>query len=316
MSGKADRATRRRDQQRELIHELNQRYYHEHQRAQRLQNDLQMLQSLRATWLFKVARFLNRNLGSLFSRKHPAPFLNEPITITPTEPRGKVSIIIPFRDRLQLLRDCIKSISTSSWRDHEVILMDNDSSDPQMLKYLAHASARERYHVVSSPGEFNFASLCNRGAEQAKGEYLLFLNNDTAVLTMDWLEQMLMVAQQPDVGIVGATLLYPDGTVQHGGMFPCGDGRWDHFFRRQRWDEVERSDAGRSVRSVDAVTGACLLISRELFLELEGFDEKLPLIHNDTDLCHRARQKQLLVTVTPHARLLHYESLSRGFGDT
>jgi GT2 family glycosyltransferase len=121
---------------------------------------------------------------------------------------------------------------------------------------------------------------------------------------------MLTVAAQPGVGAVGATLLYPDGTVQHAGMFQRRDGVWDHFGRGLWPDHTEEL---RQVRAVPAVSAACLLLRRGLFEDVGGFDEALPVVHNDTDLCRRLRGRGQLVAVTPHARLLHYESLSRGY---
>src|SRR5262249_30134789 len=145
--------------------------------------------------------------------------------------RGRVSLVIPFRDRPELLRDCLASLGLGTYRDYEVVLVDNGSSDPALLRRLERLGRRWRYRVVARPGAFDLSLLCNAGAGQARGDWLLFLNNDTGVLTPDWLEQLLTVAAQPGVGAVGATLLYPDGTLQHAGMFRRADGVWDHFGR-------------------------------------------------------------------------------------
>jgi GT2 family glycosyltransferase len=118
---------------------------------------------------------------------------------------------------------------------------------------------------------------------------------------------MITVARQPRVGIVGAKLLYPDGTIQHAGMFQRGDGVWDHFGRGRPASDCQE------VRRVPAVSAACLLIGRALFEQLNGFDEERPITHNDVDLCRRARARGHLIAVTPKAQLLHYESLSRGY---
>ncbi len=238
----------------------------------------------------------------------PCPTLEE----DPDPVSGRISIIIPFKDRLELLRGCLRSLRESTYRDFEVVLVDNGSSERQTARYLSRVEQRRAVCVVDCPGKFNFSRLCNEGAKRATGDYLLFLNNDTEVLTPDWLERMVRLARRPEVGVVGATLLYPDGTIQHAGMFPRSDGRWVHAWRGCSWEEPAREQI-RQIRAVPAVSGACLMLRREVFTALAGFDEQLPVTYNDVDLCSRARARQLLVAVTPHARLLHFECLSRGF---
>jgi GT2 family glycosyltransferase len=159
---------------------------------------------------------------------------------------------------------------------------------------------------------FNFSKLCNAAAAAARGDYLLFLNNDTEVLSPDWLDQLLLVAGQERVGIVGATLLYPDRTIQHAGLAE-DHGVWRHTHRGLRLDDPEAPAEPRQVRTVPAVSAACLLIGRKLFHEMGGFDERFAVTHNDVDLCQRVWDRGLLVAMTPHAKLLHYESLSRGY---
>jgi O-antigen biosynthesis protein len=224
-------------------------------------------------------------------------------------PSGRVSIIIPFRDRVELLQNCLRSLRASTYRNSEVILVDNGSRERRTQRYLWHLAVRPGVQVMHSPGPFNFSRVCNAGACRATGEYVLFLNNDTEVLAPDWLERLLLLARHPEIGVVGATLLYPDGTIQHAGIFPRSDGSWTHRYRGCSADHGEL----RRVRSVPAVTGACLLMGRDQFLALGGFDERLPLTFGDVDLCRRVRGRGLLVVVTPHARLLHFESVSRGY---
>ena len=289
---------------RRLIHLLNQRYHQEFIRAERLSADAALIQKLRATWLFRVLRWIKR-----FRRKSPIDAAFAPIELKPAEVRGRVSIIIPFKDRGELLRGCLASLRLSTYRRFETILVDNGSSEPALLRLLERLEQRKRDRVVRDPSPFNFSRLCNAGAAAARGDWLLFLNNDTCVLTPDWLEQMILAASQPGVGITGAALFYPDGTVQHAGMFQRGDGVWEHLGHGQ-------TTIGSEVRSVPAVSAACLLIGRELFEELGGFDETRPVTHNDVDLCRRVRACGRLIALTPHARLLHYESLSRGYTPT
>jgi O-antigen biosynthesis protein len=209
------------------------------------------------------------------------------------------------------LRNCLHGIWRSSYRDFEVILVDNGSAEPRMLRYLDHLRTRRRIRVISCPEPFNFARLCNQGAVAARSDWLLFLNNDTEALSTDWLEKLLEVAGHPRVGIVGATLLHADGTLQHAGIFPTPDGCWTHLHENE--PATSPGDHGEllHVRTVPAVTGACLLIARHRFEELGGFDERFPSDHNDVDLCLRARQRGWLTAVTPHARLTHFAGLSR-----
>ena len=138
-----------------------------------------------------------------------------------------------------------------------------------------------------------------------------FLNNDTQVITPNALEQMLLTLHQQSVGIVGATLYYPDFTIQHAGMYQRHDGAWEHFHRYDSQESINIEM--NSCKSVAAVTGACLMIRTEDFKALGGFDESLPVTNNDTDLCVRLRKKDLLVAVSSQAQFFHYESLSRGY---
>jgi GT2 family glycosyltransferase len=301
MTRRVRRRTRTSDQ-RALIHLLNQRYHQEFLRAERLCAQLALIEKLRATWLCRAYNWFRDKLRRRKTRHAEAT----PLAMTPVKVAGRVSIVIPFRDQRQLLHDCLRSLRAGTYRDYEIILVDNGSSDPVLLRLLRRLERSRRYQVLRDPLPFNFSSLCNQGAAAASGDWLLFLNNDTCLLTPDWLERMIAVALQPNVGIVGATLYYPDGTVQHAGMYQREDGVWDHFHRgqQQTWSEVH---------GVAAVTAACLLIGRSLFESLGGFDEARPVTHNDVALCRRARELGKLVAVTPEARLLHYESLSRGY---
>jgi GT2 family glycosyltransferase len=302
---------RRTESHRRLVHLLNQRYHQEFLRAERLAADLALVEALRATWLF---RLLKRVKDWLRPPPRIAPGQEAvPLELSPVVPRGRVSLVIPFRDRPELLRECLGSLALGTYRNYEVVLVDNDSTDPRLLRALARLGQRRRVRAVSCPGAFNFSHVCNEGARAATGDWLVFLNNDTVVLTPDWLEQMLVVAGQPQVGVVGATLLYPDGTLQHAGMARRTDGVWEHCYRARPGDDPGDRGELRRVRAVPAVSAACLLIGKELFWEVGGFDEARAVTHNDTDLCRRVRDGGRLVAVTPHARLLHYESLSRGY---
>lgn len=296
---------------RDLVHALNQRYYQQWHRAERLQRELDQLRR----WLGplidglrRLKRWLAPAVTETVSEAGPYRLLAEAADAG----AATVSIVIPFRDQSALLRTCLRSLRPARRRIAEILLIDNGSQQLRTRRLLHRLGQRRRYRVLHDASAFNFSRLCNAGARAATGDYLLFLNNDTEALMPDFLDRLLRVAATPGVGVVGATLLYPDGTIQHAGLHPLADGRWAHS-----WKGMTLAAAGTptgEVRAVQAVTGACLLVRRDLFVELGGFDERLPVAYNDVDLCCRVRARGLTVAVTPHARLLHYEGLSRGFG--
>lgn len=309
----------RKNRHRELIHLLNQRYHEQWERAERLEKELAearggWLGSLVA-WLrclkrlFRPVRYTGRP-GSRPGELRDVPF--ERVEEYPGPVTGRVSIIIPFKDQLDLLRGCLRSLRRTAYRDVEVVLVDNGSEQDRTRRYIARARQGGRV-VIDCPGPFNFSRLCNEGARHANGRFLLFLNNDTEVLTPDWLERLLRLAVRPDVGVVGATLLYPDRTIQHAGLFPRAGGRWIHGYRGLPADALGDQGELAHIRTVPAVTGACLMLSREVVELLGGFDERLPITYGDVDLCCRARTQGRLVVITPHARLLHFEAITRGY---
>ena len=299
---------------RKLIHQLNQRYRQEFDRAERLQAELNAVQGSRAwhvlSWLRQLKQRLwpDRNAGS----SHAEPHFCTPVYRPRTVPDCKVSLVIPFRDQPRLLKGCLASLQRGTFRRLEVILVDNGSQEHKTFRLLQKLAGRRGWHIFRVAAPFNFARLCNTGARHATGEFLLFLNNDTEVLSADWVEQMLAVAQRDEVGVVGATLYYPDRTIQHAGLAPI-NGHWVHVYRGRPYNDPGDRGELRKVRAVPAVTGACLMIRRSLYSHLGGFDERLPVVGNDVDLCCRVREMGLLVAVTPFARLIHFECLSRGY---
>jgi GT2 family glycosyltransferase len=217
-----------------------------------------------------------------------------------------VSIVIATRDRLLLVQQCIASIERlTTYRPYEIVIVDNDSTEPETLDYLARCGHR----VVRSPGPFNFSRINNDGARAASGEYVLFLNNDTEVIAPGWIGEMLQYAQRPDVGCVGAKLLFGDGRVQHAGVV-LRDGSAFHVGYGERisnanWLRIEL------VRNYSAVTAACLMIARPRFLDVGGFDETFPVAYNDAELCIRLIRRGFLHVYSPYAVLYHHESSSR-----
>jgi GT2 family glycosyltransferase len=244
---------------------------------------------------------------------HTAAYRSAPIVrhrIPLPNPAPKVSILIPTRDRAELLERCIAGLlNRTNYPVIEIIVLDNDSREERTRQLFATYPVR----VIPQPGEFNWAAMNNAGARVATGEVLLFLNNDIDVIEPDWLHELVAHAARPEVGAVGAKLLFADGTVQHAGIW-LGPNGWAarHLLRLS-----DRNDGGylsqlSTTRNLSAVTGACMAIRRELFLELEGFDESYPVSYNDLDLCLRLRQRGYRIVWTPHAELLHLESASRG----
>mgnify|MGYP001371900980 CR=1 FL=1 len=225
----------------------------------------------------------------------------------------RVSILIPTRDRVGLLRDCIASIrARTDWPSYDITVMDNDSSEPETLDYLAEI-AREGVSVLRCPGPFNYARINNLAAEAATGSWLLLLNNDTECIHDDWLTAMLEAGHDRDIGAVGAKLVWPSGTVQHGGVVTGPYFGALHAFNDCAADDPGYDGLLTAAHEVSAVTAACLLVRREDYLAVGGLDERLfPVNFNDVDLCLKLRAAGKRNVWTPHASLLHRESASRG----
>lgn len=220
----------------------------------------------------------------------------------------RVSIIIPTRDAPEVFGRCLKSIfEKTSYPEFDVIVMDNETTDPAALALM------EKYPVrrLPFPGPFNFARANNQGAAAATGELLVFLNNDTEIISADWLEHLAYNAEQPDVGAAGALLAYDDQTVQHAGVALGMRGTADHVMRRFPIDVDGYAGSLVCAREVSAVTGACLMIRKTLFEELGGFNPHFFTAYQDVDLCLRLRARGLRIICTPRALLLHHESISR-----
>ena len=185
-----------------------------------------------------------------------------------------VSIIIPTRDRWSLLRECLRSIEEKTrYPRYEIIVLDNDSTEPETLKGLN--AIADKWRVYPYPGTFNFSALNNFGAAQARGDYFVFLNNDTQVVRPDWLAAMIEQAQRPEIGAVGARLHYPDGRIQHAGLVLGVGGVADHAFKGMPGNSFTYFAFANVVRNVSAVTAACMMVPRVAFEEVQGFDERL-----------------------------------------
>lgn len=229
-----------------------------------------------------------------------------------------VSIIIPLRDRVELLQRCLESIrARTDYPDLEFVLVDNGSTKKSTLEFLRSLEQSAEARVVRDPGPFNFSRLTNKGAVAAQGEILLFLNNDIEATEPGWLREMVSHAARPGIGAVGARLWYPDGTLQHGGVILGLGGVAGHAFPHLRRGRGGYFSRVQLQQNISAVTGACLAIRKELFEKVGPFDEtNLPISFNDIDFCLRLRAAGYRNVWTPFANLIHAESASRGHQPT
>jgi GT2 family glycosyltransferase len=220
-----------------------------------------------------------------------------------------ISIIIPMRDRVELLARCLDSITReTTYTPYEIVIVDNDSQSEEARTYLSGL----KHRVLNYSGPFNFSAINNFAVEQTDNPWLLFLNNDTEVIDGDWLTTMAEHIQRPEVGAVGPRLLYPDNTVQHGGIVVGVGGIAEHAFRGFPAESPGVCRQLQVTRNYSAVTGACLLTRRDVFNKVRGFDEeRLPVTFSDVDLCLKIRRAGYLIVYTPFARLYHHESGTR-----
>lgn len=227
----------------------------------------------------------------------------------------KISILIPNKDHVEDLRRCIDSIKErTTYSNYEIIIIENNSEEKATFDYYKTLEKQENITVVIYKGIFNYSSINNFGAGFATGKYLLLLNNDTQVISMNWLENMLMYAQRPDVGAVGAKLYYSDRTIQHAGVvIGLGAHRTaGHTHYKINYDNLGYMGRLCYAQNVSAVTGACLMVKKSIYDALGGLDECFRIALNDVDFCLRIREQGYLNVFTPFAELYHFESASRG----
>ncbi len=214
----------------------------------------------------------------------------------------KVSIIIPTKDKKELLFRCIQSIETNTaYKNWEIIIIDNGGTDEKTMNYLKSLP----YTILRYDEPFNFSKMNNLAVKKATGDYLLFLNDDTAALENNWLTEMVSICQQKNVGIVGPKLVYSDDTIQHAGMVFLKSGSGFHPFQRFLENDSGYFNSINVIRDFSAVTGACLLIKKSLFIEIGGYDDSFDLYYGDADLCLNVRKLGFDVVYTPYSKLLH-----------
>ena len=227
-----------------------------------------------------------------------------------------VSIVIPNYENRDVLKRCIDSLfNINNYSNFEVIIVENNSKSEEIFAYYKELeSEHSNVHVVTWEGkEFNYSAINNYGVQYTKGDYLLFLNNDTEVIAPDAISEMLGCCMREEVGIVGAKLLYEDDTVQHAGVVVGFGGAAGHVFSR-----IGKNDAGFMMRPLincnySAVTAACMMTKKSLFNKVNGFDEELKVAFNDIDFCLKVRDLNKLVVYNAFSLWHHYESISRGY---
>lgn len=234
-------------------------------------------------------------------------------------PAPLVSLLIPTRDRLALTRTCVESIlAKTSYPNFEIVIVDNESVEPATLEWFAAVSARDaRVRVLRYAAPFNYSAINNFAVAHARGEIVGLLNNDLEAIHADWLDEMVAQAVRPEIGCVGAKLLYPDGTLQHAGIILGLGGVANHAFYRHPGHTDGYKNRARLAQNYSAVTGACLLVRKALYEQVGGLNERdLAIAFNDVDFCLKVRAAGYLNLWTPFAELYHHESASRGTEDT
>lgn len=230
------------------------------------------------------------------------------------EHKQKISIIIPNRDCYDEIHRCINSLySNTDYPSFEVIIVDDFSRERNVISFYSECAEKKgNIFLMSGISPFNFSRACNQGAAKATGDLLLFLNNDTEIIDPDWLTNLAGVLQIPGVGVVGPKLLYPDGSVQHAGIVIGLEGHASHVFMGVKSDIYTPYGYVDWMRNVSAVTGACMMVRRDVFEKVGGFDESLTLAFGDVDLCLRIIDAGYRIVYTPDVQLIHYEGRSRG----
>ena len=226
------------------------------------------------------------------------------------------SIIIPTYNGYGILKNCIDGIiKKTSYKNYEIIVVNNNSTDEQTIKYLESINALSNIKVIDYNKPFNYSAINNFAVKSAKGDVLVLLNNDTEVINDDWLRELVSHALRPEIGVVGAKLLYPDNTIQHAGVLivkymPV------HTYNYLNKDETGYFGRANLIQNYSAVTGACMVLKKELYMKAGGMDENLPIAYNDIDFCIKIMQLGYFNLFTPYSVLYHYESKTRGYEDT
>ena len=245
-------------------------------------------------------------------KNRPSPTLPAYPKTSIMEEAPSVTAIVPTRNQHSLLRNCIEGLSRTEYPDLKILIVDNGSDEEATVEYLR-ALEQRGIRVLRSPGPFNYSALNNAAVREIQTDYICFLNNDVEMLDSTWLAPLVAHAMRSDIGAVGGRLLYPDRTVQHAGVFIGVGGGAGHAHRFQRAEGQGYFDRANLPQRVSAVTGACMVVAREKFLAVGGFDETdFPVAFNDVDLCLKLNSRGWQSFYEPGATLIHHESKSRG----
>ena len=237
--------------------------------------------------------------------------------VLPQDRQPKVSLIIPTRDRVELLRMCVDSIlHKTKYANYEIVVVDNQSVEPETHAYFEQLRDESRVRIFPYDAPFNYSSMNNAAVAATDSEIVGLINNDIEVISGDWLCEMVSQAVRPEVGAVGAMLYYPDDTIQHAGVIVGLGGVAAHIYGGMPRNFPGQMWRARLTQGLSVVTAACLLVRRETFDAVDGLDPRLEVAFNDVDFCLRVRELGLRNVWTPHAELYHYESASRGYEDT
>ena len=264
-----------------------------------------------------------RAVGEHLARRHPDARVGElshghfRVHWPLPAPAPKASLVVPTRDRVGLLRMCVESIlERTTYPDFEVVVVDNQSSDPEALAYLAQLERRDRVRLLRYDAPFNYSAINNWAVGQCDGTVIGLVNNDIEVISPGWLDEMVSQAMRSEVGAVGAMLYYPNDTIQHAGVVLGVHGVAAHLYAGMPRGYPGHGGRARVAQALSAVTGACLLVRRAVYEQVGGLDESLQVAFNDIDFCLRLRAAGYRNIWTPFAELYHHESASRGSEDT
>lgn len=230
----------------------------------------------------------------------------------------KVSIIIPNKDYINTLKVCLNSLKKlTTYENYEIIVVENNSEESETFDYYKKIDGKDKIKVVYFPEkEFNYSKIINFGVKNSTGDYIIQLNNDTELMTPNWIQEMLGFAQREDVGAVGVELFYPDNTIQHAGIIIGIGGVAGHVFKNLPKGIHGYFSKDAMIQNLSAVTAACIMTPKSIYYDVDCMDEKFKVAFNDVDFCLKIREKEKLIVYNPFVQFKHYESKSRGFEDT
>ena len=230
----------------------------------------------------------------------------------------KVSIIIPNKDYINTLKVCLNSLKKlTTYENYEIIVVENNSEESETFDYYKKIDGKDKIKVVYFPEkEFNYSKIINFGVKNSTGDYIIQLNNDTELMTPNWIQEMLGFAQREDVGAVGVELFYPDNTIQHAGIIIGIGGVAGHVFKNLPKGIHGYFSKDAMIQNLSAVTAACIMTPKSIYYDVDCMDEKFKVAFNDVDFCLKIREKGKLIVYNPFVQFKHYESKSRGFEDT